>query len=169
LENKFAIRNPQSAIAKMPLLIFIILILAVVIWWSRGKTVLNYNERQYLKRRGYVADEIPQPVEPVDKSARLFTAIESLSDLSPYARQRAAQDLARMCDEGKRDSLMFFPLVDALNDSDAAVRSAAANALSKLEDERAIAALKQRLEIDDSIQVIPSLRKALEKLQQIEK
>jgi HEAT repeat protein len=74
-----------------------------------------------------------------------------------------------MCDEGKRDSLMFFPLVDALNDNDAGVRSAAAKALSKLEDERAIAALKQRLEIDDSIQVIPSLRKALEKLQHMEK
>jgi hypothetical protein len=153
----------------MPLIIFIVLILAAVIWWSRGKNVLNYNERQYLKRRGYAADEIPQPVEAVDKSARLFTAIESLSDLSPYARQRAAQDLARMCDEGKRDSLMFFPLVDALNDSDAAVRSAAAHALSKLEDVRAIAALQHRLETDDSIQVIPSLRKALEKLQQMEK
>lgn len=153
----------------MPLIIFLILIIAVVIWWSRGNAVLNYNERQYLKRRGYVADENPQPDEPVDKSARLFTAIESLSDLSPYARQRAAQDLSRMCDEGRRDSLMFFPLVDALNDNDAAVRSAAATALSKLEDERAIAALKQRLEVDDSIQVIPSLRKALEKLQQMGK
>jgi hypothetical protein len=153
----------------MPLLIFIILIIAAVIWWSRSKSVVSYNERQYLKRRGYVADENLEPVIPVDKSARLFTAIESLTDLSPYSRQRAAHDLARMCEEGQRDNLMFFPLVDALNDKDAGVRSAVANALSKLEDERAIAALKQRLKIDDSIQVIPTLRKALEKLQQMEK
>jgi hypothetical protein len=151
----------------MPLLIFIILIIAVVIWWSRSNSVMSYNERQYLKRRGYATDDNLEPVVPVDKSARLFTAIESLTDLSPYSRQRAANDLARMCEEGQRDSLMFFPLVDALNDSDAGVRSAVANALSKLEDERAVTALKQRLEIDDSIQVIPSLRKALEKLQQI--
>lgn len=153
----------------MPLIILIVLILAAVIWWSRGKSVLSPNERQYLKRRGYDIDENPQPVSPVDKSARLFSAIESLTDLSPYSRQRAAQDLAAMCDEGKGDSLMFFPLVDALNDSDAAVRSAAANALGKLKDGRAIAVLQQRLAIDDSIQVIPSLRKALDKLQQVEK
>ena len=153
----------------MRILIILILIIVAVIWWSRRKSPLNYNERQYLKRRGYVADEYAEPVAPVDKSARLFTAIESLTDISAYARQRAAQDLAKMCDEGERDGVMFFPLVEALNDRDAGVRSAAAHALAKLEDGRAIAALKQRLEIDDSIQVIPSLRKALEKLQQMEK
>lgn len=150
----------------MPLLIFVILIIAVVVWWSRSKTIVSENERQYLKRRGYAADENLEPIVPVDKSARLFTAIESLTDLSPYSRQRAANDLARMCEEGQRDNRMFFPLVDALNDKDAGVRSAVANALSKLEDERAVTAIKQRLEIDESIQVIPSLRRALEKLQQ---
>jgi hypothetical protein len=150
----------------MPLLIFVILIIAVLVWWSRSKTIVSENERQYLKRRGYAADENLEPIVPVDKSARLFTAIESLTDLSPYSRQRAANDLARMCEEGQRDNRMFFPLVDALNDKDAGVRSAVANALSKLEDERAVSAIKQRLEIDESIQVIPSLRRALEKLQQ---
>lgn len=153
----------------MPLLIFVILIIAVVVWWSRSKTIVSENERQYLKRRGYAADENLEPIVPVDKSARLFTAIESLTDLSPYSRQRAANDLARMCEEGQRDNRMFFPLVDALNDKDAGVRSAVANALSKLEDERAVTAIQQRLEIDESIQVIPSLRRALEKLQQMEK
>ena len=153
----------------MPLLLFIVLIIAVVIWWSRSKNVLSYNERQYLKRRGYVADENLEPGPPVDQNARLFTAIESLTDLSPYARQRAAQDLAQMCEEGQRHSLMLFPLMEALNDSDAAVRSAVANALGKLGDGRAIDALKERLTLDDSIQVTPSLRKAIEKLERLEK
>jgi hypothetical protein len=153
----------------MPLLLFIVLIIAVVIWWSRSRNMLSYNERQYLKRRGYAADENPEPGPPVDKNARLFTAIESLADLSPYSRQRAAQDLAQMCEEGQRNSLMYFPLIDALNDSDASVRSAVANALGKLEDGRAIEALKERLQLDDSIQVTPSLRKAIERLESIEK
>jgi hypothetical protein len=153
----------------MPLLLFIVLIIAVVIWWSRSKNVLSYNERQYLKRRGYAADENLEPGPPVDKNARLFTAVESLTDLSPYSRQRAAQDLAQMCEEGQRHTMMLFPLIDALNDSDASVRSAVANALGKLEDGRAIAALKQRVELEDSIQVMPSLRKALERLERLEK
>jgi hypothetical protein len=153
----------------MPLLIFIVIIIAVVIWWSRSKNILSYNERQYLKRRGYAAAENPEPGPPVDKNARLFTAIESLTDLSPYSRQRAAQDLAQMCEEGQRNSMMYFPLIDALHDSDASVRSAVANALGKLEDGRAIDVLKERLRLDDSIQVTPSLRKAIERLERIEK
>jgi hypothetical protein len=153
----------------MPLFILIVLVIAAVIWWSRGKTALSKNETQYLKRRGYFTAEPSRADEPVDQHARLYSAIESLGDLSANARQRAAHELARLCDEGKRDRAMFFPLIEALNDNDAGVRSAAAIALGKLEDERAIAALQNRLESDESLQAVPSLRKALERLQQLEK
>jgi hypothetical protein len=149
----------------MPLLIFIILIVALILWWSKGNRAVSFNERQYLKRRGYAVDEQLPVRPPVDPEARLRTALDSLSDLSPYSRQRAAQDLARICEEGQRNSLMFYPLIDALQDSDASVRSAAADALGKFGDQRALDALKQRLEIEDSIQTLSSLRKALQRLE----
>jgi HEAT repeat protein len=150
----------------MPLLIFIILIVALVIWWAKSNSAMSYNERQYLKRRGYAVDEGLGVGPPARQDARMRTALDSLSDLSPFSRQRAAQDLARICEEGQRDSLMFYPLIEALQDSDASVRTAAAEALGRLGDARAIDALKQRLAIEDSIQTLSSLRKALQRLEE---
>jgi HEAT repeat protein len=51
-----------------------------------------------------------------------------------------------------------------LNDSDASVRSAAANALTQLGDPDAIAPLKCQLEAEESIHVRASLQRAIEKL-----
>lgn len=150
----------------MPLLIFIILIVALAIWWARSNRAMSYNERQYLKRRGYAVDDGFNFGPPVKADARLRTALDSLDDLSPYSRQRAAQDLARICQEGQRDSLMLSPLIGALQDSDASVRTAAADALCSLGDARAVEPLKQRLEIEDSIQTISSLRKAIQRLEE---
>ncbi|MBI3652443.1 MAG: HEAT repeat domain-containing protein [Acidobacteria bacterium] len=149
----------------MPLLIFIILIVAFALWWSKGKSALSQNERQYLKRRGYETDAGLDLGPPVAEDARLQMALDSLSDLSPYSRQRAAQDLARLCEEGQADALMFYPLIDALNDSDASVRSAVVAALAKLGDVRAVDFLRQRLEMEESLQTISALRKALQGLE----
>jgi hypothetical protein len=166
---KSEIQNPKSENKNqtMPLLILIILIVALAIWWAKSNNAVSYNERQYLKRRGYAVDDGLNVGPPVRADARLRTALDSLSDLSPHSRQRAAQDLARICQEGQRDSLMFSPLVGALQDSDPSVRSAAADALSSLGDVRAVEALKQRLEIEDSIQTLSSLRKAIQRLEDI--
>ena len=149
----------------MPLLIFIILIVALALWWAKSNRALSFNERQYLKRRGYATDEPLTLKAPIDPDARLRATLDSLNDLSPYSRQRAAQDLARICEEGQGKALLLQPLVEALQDSDAAVRSAAAEALSKLGEARAIEALKQRLEVEDSIQTLAALRKALQRLE----
>ena len=150
----------------MPLLIFIILIIALVIWWSKSNSTLSFNERQYLKRRGYASGQGLDLGPPVDQEAILRATLDSLSDLSPYSRQRAAQDLGRICEEGRRDPVMYSPLVHALEDRDASVRSAATEALGKLGDKRAIEVLRHRLEVEDSIQTLASLRKALQRLEE---
>ena len=89
----------------------------------------------------------------------------ALGDLSPYARQRAAEDLGRLCQSGGRDERMLPPLLTALNDSDASVRSAAANTLTQLGSTEAIAPLKHRLEVEESIHVRASLQRAIERLE----
>jgi len=148
----------------MPLIIFAVLIIAIV-WWLNSKRTLSRNEKLYLKRRGYSTDEPLQAVPPVTRDSRLLGLIESLGDLSPYARKRAAEDLARMCEGGQRDERMFPSLVVALRDSDAQVRGAVAVALSNLGKTEALEPLKQRLEIEESIHVRGALQKAMEKLQ----
>jgi HEAT repeat protein len=145
-------------------LILIVLAVIAIIWWLNGERALSRNERLYLKRRGY---EPPSEVEagpPVPKDAGLFSLIESLSDISPFARQRAAEDLSRMCVEGNRDSRMLSSLVATLDDSDAAVRSAVAIALRNLGDRASVEPLKRRLELEESIHVRASLERALERL-----
>ena len=149
----------------MPVLIVIILVILIVIWWGRSNSRLSYNEKLYLKRRGYLDEEILGSPNSGSESSRLISALDSLSDISPGARLRAAQDLAKLCDEGKRDSAMLSSLLVALDDEDSAVRRAVADALGKLNDRRAIEPLKRRLEGDDSIHFQMIAKRALEKLE----
>jgi hypothetical protein len=146
-------------------IVLIVLIVIAVLWWTNSGRGLSFNERQYLKSRGYVADAALDAGPPVTRDTRLLSLIESLGDLSPYARQRAAEDLARLCQSGVRDERMLPSLLTALNDSDASVRSAAANALTQLGSAEAVAPLKHRLEVEESIHVRASLQRAIERLE----
>ena len=146
----------------MPLVIFVV-IAALIYWWWRSDRTLNSNERLYLKRRGYEASPT-NTGPPVDPDSQLTGYIESLSDISPYSRQRAAEELARLCVEGKRDTRMFYSLVAALDDSEASVRSAVASALGQLADTRAVEPLRRQLDVDESILFRAAALKALEKL-----
>ena len=143
----------------------IVLIVVAVVWWAGNRKGLSFNERQYLKNRGYAADAALDDGPPITKDTRLLNLIESLGDLSPYARQRAAEDLARMCQSGGRDERMLPSLLAALDDNDASVRSAAANALIQFGSPEAVAPLKRRLENEESIHVRASLQRAIERLQ----
>src|SRR6266850_1781252 len=112
------------------LFIFLIIVIAVALTYAfRSEKGLNRNERLYLKRRGYEPPAEGEERPLVSKDTRLFSAIESLSDVSAFARQRAAEDLSRMCESGQRDARMLSALTSALDDSDASVRSAVALAL----------------------------------------
>ena len=149
----------------MLFIILVIVIVSALVYAFSSNRALNRNERLYLKRRGYE----PPPIEfdespPISKDARLFGLIESLGDISAYARQRAAEDLSQMCVSGKRDSRMLPSLVAALDDSEAAVRGAVAVALGNLGDPASVEPLKRRIETEESIYVRASLDQALEKL-----
>jgi len=147
------------------LFIFLIIVIAIALTYAyRSQQSLNRNERLYLKRRGY---EPPAEVEErpqVAKDARLFSAIESLSDVSAFARQRAAEDLARMCESGRRDPRMLSALIAALDDSDASVRGAVVGALSKLGDPASVTQLKSRMEVEESVHVRVLMQQAIERL-----
>jgi len=80
-------------------ILFVVIIIAVI-WWLKGERALSRNERLYLKRRGYEPPSEAEAAPPVSKDAHLLSLIESLSDISPFARQRAAEDLSRMCVSG---------------------------------------------------------------------
>jgi HEAT repeat protein len=60
---------------------------------------------------------------------------------------------------------MFAPLVTALDDNDASVRRAAASALASLGDRSAIERLKRRIDVEDSVAVRSSLKKAVSVLE----
>jgi hypothetical protein len=148
----------------MLLIILIIVIVVALIYGFRGDGSLSFNERLYLKRRGYEPPIEINEGPPVSKDARLFSLIESLSDISPHSRQRAAEDLSRMCTSGQRDQRMLSSLLAALDDSDASVRGAVAMALGRLGDPASIEPLTRRMEVEESIHVRASLEQALEKL-----
>ena len=152
----------------MLFIILIIVIAAALIYAFRSRQGLNRNERLYLRRRGYEppaeSEERPQVSPSVSRDTRLFSAIESLSDVSAFARQRAAEDLSRMCESGERDPRMLSSLIAALDDNDATVRGTVATALANFGVPDSIAALKKRMELEESVHVIASLKRALEKL-----
>ena len=148
----------------MLFIILVIIIVVAVIYGLSSQRALNLNERLYLKRRGY---EPPIDVDegpPISKDARLFSLIESLSDISPYARQRAVEDLSRIGASGQRDPRVVSSLIRALDDNDASVRGAVAKALGRLGDPASVAPLKRRLEVEESIHVRASLEQALQQL-----
>ena len=144
--------------------VLVIVIALALIYAFKGERGLNLNERLYLKRRGYEPPIELDDGPPVSKDTRLFSLIESLSDVSAYGRRRAAEDLSRMCESGHRDPRMLSSLVAALDDSDASVRGAVAMALGNLGDPASMEPMKRRLEIEASIQVKALLEQALEKL-----
>jgi len=148
----------------MLFIILIIVIVVALIYGLRGDGSLSFNERLYLKRRGYEPPIDINDGPPVSKDARLFSLIESLSDISPYARQRAAEDLSRICASGQRDPRMLSSLITALDDSDASVRGAVAKALGRLGDPASIEPLTRRMEVEESIHVRASLEQALDRL-----
>jgi hypothetical protein len=148
----------------MLLIVVVAVIVVAVLWWVQSERAISRNEKQYLKRRGYDAGEPLAEGPPVHKDTRLYGLIESLGDLSPFARQRAAEELSRMCENGGGDTRMLPALLAALNDSDPSVRGAVAVALGNLGDRKAIEALKARLEEDESIHVKAALDKAMRKL-----
>jgi hypothetical protein len=149
----------------MFLVIVLVLIAVAVAWWLKSRRALSRNERMYLRRRGYEFEEGDKEGPAVSSDVRLLGIIESLNDLTPYARQRAAEQLAGMCEAGKRDSRMFAPLVTALDDSNASVRGAVVKALASLGDERAIEALTRKASDDESLHVRAVARQALDKWQ----
>ena len=149
----------------MPLLILIVVLVAILlIWWLKSDRALNHHERLYLKRRGYVVEAGVELSSSVTPDTRLFAAIESLNDLSPASRQRAALDLAQLCEQGSRDSMIFSALLESLNDSDAAVRSAVVTALEKFGDAQALEFLEKRLEIEEALQTRAALQRVIKKL-----
>jgi hypothetical protein len=150
-------------------MLFIVLVIVIVlalVYGLSGNRALNLNEKLYLRRRGYEPPPIEIDQAPVvSKDHRLFSLIESLEDISAFARQRAAEDLAQMCSLGKGDRRMLSPLIAALEDSEAAVRGAAARALGILGDPNSIEPLKRRVNEEESIHVRAMLEQALAKLE----
>ena len=143
----------------------IMLVVVATVWWMSSQRTLSANERLYLKRRGYVSEEDSETGPPIPKDARLFGLIESLGDISPFARQRAAEELSRLCASGQRDPRMLSSLIAALDDSDSAVRSSAATALSNLGDVAAVEPLRRRLDDEASIHVRAAVQRAIAKLE----
>jgi hypothetical protein len=162
-DPKSEIRNPQFLMLFI-ILILIIVVAVVLIYAFRSQQGLNPNERSYLRRRGYEPPAEFEERPQVSKDTRLFSAIESLSDVSPFARQRAAEDLSRMCESGRRDPRMLSSLMAALDDSDASVRGAVVAALNKFGDPASLAPLRSRLEVEESIHVRALLQQAIERL-----
>src|SRR5260370_19091309 len=144
------------------------LIVGGAIWWYRSQRAVTLNERIYLRQRGYDPGDEPKGDRGVAKETRLMDLLDSLDDVTAYARERAADEISLMCESGQKDERMFAPLVAALDDSNAAVRGAAAIALGHLGDRRAIEQLNRVAAADDSPHPRAQARRALDKLEATE-
>lgn len=143
-------------------IILLVLLVGGVIWWLASRQSLNRNERTYLRSRGYDADDDRVESSTVPRETRMLDLLASLDDITPYSRERAAEELSLMCKSGMRDERMFAPLATALEDSNASVRGAAALALGELGDTRAIEPLKRVADNDESIHARTQALRALE-------
>jgi hypothetical protein len=148
----------------MGTIILLVLAAGGVIWWLNGKRSVSMNERVYLRSRGY--DDTPPPKEDAGarQEARLMDLLDSLDDVTPYSRERAAEELSLMCESGSGDERMLAPLVAALDDSNANVRGAAALALGNLGDGRAVVHLQRLIGSDESSHARNLAERALVKL-----
>lgn len=147
----------------LPVIVFVVIVVAVI-WWFSSNRALSRNEKSYLKRRGYEFEDLDTGPRPVARDARILNLIDSLEDVSPGSRQRAAEDLAQMCVGGQRDERMFLPLKRALDDNQPVVRTAVVKALGELGDPRAIEPLTEMMENEESIQVRAAIKSVIEKL-----
>ena len=150
----------------MALLILLALIVAAVFWWLLGERATSLNEKIYLRSRGYGGEEEPKG-RPVSRDIRLLGLLASLDDVTASARERAAEELEKLCAGGQRDSRMYSPLVTALDDSNPLVRKAVAAALASLGDARALPRLERLANDDESIYVRSASRVAADKLKSL--
>src|SRR5215472_9368054 len=97
----------------MGMLILVVLIVGGIIWWLNNSQAASRNERTYLKTRGYDPVETPEVRSATRQEARLMDLLNSLDDVTPYSRERAAEELSLLCESGGRDDRMFAPLVAA--------------------------------------------------------
>ena len=148
----------------MGMLILVVLIVGGIIWWLNNNQAANRNERTYLKTRGYDPVDIPEVHSATRQEARLMDLLNSLDDVTPYSRERAAEELSLLCESGGRDGRMFAPLVAALDDRNSSVRGAAAMALGNLGDVRAVSHLERVVSGDASSHARNQARLALQKL-----
>src|SRR5215472_16948043 len=147
----------------MGMLILVVLIVGGIIWWLNSNQAASRNERTYLKARGYDPVETPEVRSATRQEARLMDLLNSLDDVTPYSRERAAEELSLLCESGGRDERMFAPLVAALDDRNSSVR-AAAMALGNLGDVRAVTHLERVVSSDASSHARNQARQALLKL-----
>ena len=148
----------------MGMLILVVLIVGGIIWWLNNSQAASRNERTYLKTRGYDPVETPEVRSATRQEARLMDLLNSLDDVTPYSRERAAEELSLLCESGGRDGRMFAPLVAALDDRNSSVRGAAAMALGNLGDVRAVSHLERVVGGDASSHARNQARLALQKL-----
>lgn len=149
----------------MGLFILAVVAGAGVVWWLNGHRSVTRNERTYLRSRGYDPEPLAKEDPSVRQEARLMDLLDSLDDITPYSRERAAEEISLMCESGARDERMLAPLVTALDDRNAAVRGAVALALGNLGDPRAIHHLLRVAQSDESPHARNQAERALEKLQ----
>jgi len=148
----------------MGMIIFLVVVGAAVVWWLNGRRLASINEKVYLRSRGYEEPPAPKEDAGARQEARLMDLLDSLDDVTPYSRERAAEEISLMCLSGSRDERMLAPLVAALDDANANVRGAAALALGNLGDQRAVHHLQRLLETDESSHAKNQAERALTKL-----
>jgi hypothetical protein len=146
------------------MIILVVLIVGGIIWWLSSSQAASRNERTYLRTRGYDPVDPPEVRSAARQEARLMDLLNSLDDVTPYSRERAAEELSLLCESGERDGRMFAPLVAALDDKNSSVRGAAAMALGNLGDERAVSHLERIVGGDGSSHARNQARLALQKL-----
>src|SRR5215831_1185272 len=148
----------------MGMIILVALIVGGIIWWLSSNQAASRNEKTYLRTRGYDPVDAPEVRTAARQEARLMDLLNSLDDVTPYSRERAAEELSLLCESGGRDERMFAPLVAALDDRNSSVRGAAAMALGNLGDVRAVTHLERVVSSDASSHARNQARQALLKL-----